>query len=79
MGKAPSDWGSYDGAEQESREALEKFHARIVMYDALIENAQNAYQDYIKQEENITDLHRLLQEIDPSDVDAMSNGSWPAT
>ena len=75
LGSPPRDWASYEGAEQESREALEKFHARIVMYGELIENAERAYRDYTEQRRNITQLHRLIQKIDPDDVAAMSRPS----
>ena len=75
LGRRPTNWKSYPTAEQESREALEKFHARIVTYGELIENAEKAYGDYTKQKKNITQLHRLIQEILPDDVAAMSRPS----
>lgn len=77
LGKPPSDWESYAEAEQESREALEKFHARIIMYRQLISNAVRAYREYTEQEKNITRLHRLIQNIAPADVDAMSQPDDP--
>ena len=71
LGKPPTDWKDYPGAEQESRDALEQFHIRIVMYDKLIHNAERMYGDYAENDENLTRLNRLIQEIDPDDVDAM--------
>ena len=72
LGREPTDWKSYQESEQESRDALEQFHARIVMYDELIENAERAYKDYTEQRRNVTQLYRLIQKIAPDDVAEMS-------
>ena len=71
LDKHPKDWKDYPGAERESRGALEKFHIRIVTYDKLIRNAERMYGDYAENDENVTKMNRLIQEIDPADVDAM--------
>lgn len=71
LGKPPTNWRDYPGAERESRDALEKFHARIVLYGQLLENAERSYMDYTENDENITRLNKLIQEIDPDDMDAM--------
>lgn len=63
LGKRPNDWDDYDDAEDKSRNALANYNARIVMYDELIENAQNAYLDYTEKESNVTRLHKLLERI----------------
>ena len=63
VGRDPKDWGDYDKAEEESRDALEKLKARIVKYDELINNAQMAYQDYTAQKKNVARTFNLIREI----------------
>ena len=63
VGRDPKDWGDYDKAEEESRDALEKLKARIVKYDELINNAQMAYRDYTRQKKNVAKTFNLIREI----------------
>ena len=71
IGRDLSDW-SDPGGRQRSAETLEGQNARVVMYDGLIENAQQAYQDYLEQEHEAGRVHRLINSITVEDVEALS-------
>ena len=51
IGKRLRDWDDRPDGELRSRRSLDALDARVVMYDELIQNAQEAYQDYLKQAE----------------------------
>ena len=70
IGKPLRDWSDPDGREQSAR-GLEAFNARVVMYDALIENAQQAYRDYLERRREAGRVHELITSIAASDVEAM--------
>lgn len=72
LGRKPSDWSSYEKAEQNARNALKEYDARIVTYNQLIINAEKAYREYTEQTKNITRLHKLIEKIRQADIDAMS-------
>ena len=42
------------------------------MYDELIENAQQAYQDYLDRRTEAGRVHRLINSISVEDIQAMS-------
>ncbi len=72
VGRRLSDWDETDTSEQRSREMLAASRARIVMYDQLIDNALQAYQDYVDSAEKAGRVYRLVQRISEQDVDALS-------
>ncbi|MDE0375983.1 MAG: ATP-binding protein [bacterium] len=72
VGKRLSDWDETDTSEQRSREMLAASRARVVMYDQLIDNALQAYQDYVDRAEEAGRVYRLVQRISEQDVDALS-------
>ena len=72
MGRRLSDWGESPTGEARSREALRALNARVVSYDKLIENALQAYQDYVDRGQEAGRVYRLIQEISEQDVQAIS-------
>ncbi len=71
VGRPLSDWSAPHGRET-SRRTLEGPGARVVMYEELIEHAQQAYQDYLEQEEEAGRIYRLIDSISVEDFEAMS-------
>lgn len=72
IGKRLRDWQESRHAEERSRNSLKAMHARIVTYDELIENALQAYQDYVDRKEDVGRIYRLIQEISEQDVQAIN-------
>lgn len=75
VGMRLRDWDDSESGEERSRKSLEALNARIVSYDELIDNAQQAYQDYVDRGQEAGRVYRLIQEISKQDVEAIS----PAT
>ena len=71
IGRPLSDWSSPNG-RQVSDDTLAGSKARVVMYDSLIQNAQQAYQDYLDRQEEAGRVHRLINSISIEDIEAMS-------
>ena len=74
VGRPLTDWSSPGGREV-SADTLEGTRARVVMYDELIENAQQAYRDYLSREEEAGRVYRLITSISTEDIEAMSPAS----
>ena len=72
VGKRLRDWDDSLSGEKRSRESLRALNARIVSYDELIENALQAYQDYVDRGQEAGRVYRLIQEISEQDVEAIS-------
>ena len=72
VGKPLSDWGDTLTSEERSRAMLSASRARVVMYDELIENALQAYQDYVDGADKAGRVYRLIQRISERDVEALS-------
>ena len=72
VGKRLRDWDESPSGESRSRESLRALHARVVRYDELIENALQAYQDYVDRGEAVGRVYRLIQEISTQDAEAIS-------
>ncbi len=72
VGRRLRDWNESPTGEQRSREILRASHARVVMYDELIENALQAYQDYVDGAERAGRVYRLIHRISERDVEALS-------
>lgn len=75
VGRQLSDWKNSPTGEQRSREILGASQARVVMYDELIENALQSYQDYVDSTNEAGRVYRLIQRISEKDIDVLS----PAT
>lgn len=74
LGRRPREWDITPGFEQRYRISLAAFDARVVMYDSLIDNAQQAYQDYVNRHEEAGRVYKLIRSIAEEDIDAMSPG-----
>ena len=72
VGRRLSDWDDSPTGEKRSRDILRASHARVVMYDELIENALRAYQDYVDGAKEAGRVYRLIQSISEQDVEALS-------
>ena len=71
VGRPLSDWAVPNGRET-SRRTLEGPGARVVMYEELIQHAQQAYQDYLDREEEAGRIYRLIDSISVEDFEVMS-------
>lgn len=71
VGRRLSDWETTD-SENRFREMLAAFQARVVMYDELIENALEAYQDFVDGAEKAGRVYRLVHSLSEQDVMALS-------
>lgn len=72
VGKRLKDWDESTTGENRSRESLQAYNARVVSYDELIDNALQAYQDYVDSSEKVGRVYRLIQEVSEQDVEAIS-------
>lgn len=72
VGRELRDWNDYPDSEIQSRKSLQAYNARVVNYDQLINNALQAYQDYVDSSERVGRVYRLIQDISEQDVGAMS-------
>ncbi len=74
IGEPLREWGSSDEAENEFRESIRAFGARIVMYDSLIENALRAYQDYVDKRREAGRIYDLVMSIEEEDAAVINQG-----
>ena len=72
VGRRLRDWDDSPTGEARSRESLRALNARVVSYDELIDNALQAYQDYVDSGQEAGRVYRLIQEISEQDVQAIS-------
>ena len=80
LGRSPYEWDAFPGEEQRFRASLKiSYDARIVMYDELIQNAQEAYQDYVDQNEEAGRVYQLVRSIEEEDFSAMHPSDTPTT
>ena len=70
VGKPLLEWDTHD-TEERYRRSLDQWNARIVMYDELIENALQAYQDYVNREDDAGRVYRLIKGIEAEDAQAI--------
>ena len=75
VGRRLSDWDDRPSGESMSRRSLEALNARVVMYDQLIENALEAYQDYLEQKEEVGRVYNLITTIATEDALAIGPAS----
>ena len=72
VGRKLRDWGESPSGEERSRKSLRAQHARVVTYDGLIDNALQAYQDYVDRGQEAGRVYRLIQEISEQDAQAIN-------
>ena len=72
VGRRLSDWDETPDSEKRFRDMLAASRARVVMYDELIDNALQAYQDYVDGAEKAGRVYRLVHSIAEQDVLALS-------
>ncbi|MCZ0939275.1 MAG: ATP-binding protein [Caldilineaceae bacterium] len=72
VGRRLSDWDETPDSENRFREMLAASRARVVMYDELINNALQAYQDYVDGAEEAGRVYRLVHSISEQDIEALS-------
>ena len=76
LGQRPYEWdNTLPDSERLYRDSLKPFDARIVMYDELIHNALEAYQDYADKSEDAGRVYRLIRSIEEEDASAMHPNS----
>ena len=71
VGRQLIDWSNRDGKLRSDR-SLKALDARVVMYDELIENALEAYQDYIDRGKKVGRVYDLIMRIEDEDFRSMS-------
>lgn len=69
VGRELSDWDTPDG-RQESAEALEAKHIRVITYQQLIREAEVSYRQYLEKSQERGRLKELLDEIETFDDSA---------
>ena len=70
IGRPLRDWSRRNGREVSAR-TLAGQDARVVMYDALIVNAQQAYEDYLDRQKEAGRVYELITSISAADVEAI--------
>lgn len=75
VGRSLRDWDDNPGGYSDSQKTLEGLNARVVTYDQLISNAQQAYKDYIEKKEETGRIYRLITDISEEDIATMSPAS----
>ena len=71
VGKRLRDWDEHTTGETDSRRSFDGQNARVVMYDQLISNAQEAYRDYLEKSEEAGRVYRLITSIEAEDAEAI--------
>ena len=72
IGRPLRDWSETADGRDVSRRSLGALSARVVMYEELIENAQQAYQDYLAGADDAGRVYRLIESIERDDVRDLS-------
>ena len=67
VGKPPSEWNERNGKHQ-VQEALKLLDARLVFYDQLLKNTQDAYEDYLETHNEVDKLAKIFNAIDDFDA-----------
>lgn len=75
VGNRLRDWDDSITGEERSRDTLSASKARVVLYDELIENALQAYQDFVDRGGEAGRVYRLIQEISDQDAQAINPAS----
>ena len=71
LGNLPREWTVSSDGGQRYRDSIAAFNARVVMYDELINNALQSYQDYIDRSSEASRVYNLVRSIEDEDIRAM--------
>lgn len=66
VGRELRDWADYRGRETSS-DQLRPIQTRVVMYDELLQNARQSYDEYLKSSESVGKVQRILSALVPLD------------
>lgn len=72
VGRPLRDWHDTDDGRDTSQSSLEALGARVVSYEELIENALQAYKDYLAGADDAGRVYRLIESIERDDVRDLS-------
>jgi hypothetical protein len=75
IGRRLQDWDESANAELRGRNSLRALNARVVSYDQLIDNALEAYQDYIDRGNEAGRVYKLIKEISEQDIEAINSSA----
>ena len=75
IGHPLRDWDETTDGRVVSRRLLEALNARVVSYEELIENALQAYQDYLADADDAGRVYRLIESIERDDLQDLSPSS----
>ncbi|WAP51452.1 ATP-binding protein [Arthrobacter sp. ATA002] len=64
VGRELRDWSDPNG-RRESADQLHAINTRVVMYDELLVNARNSYEDFLKESEGIGRVQKILNALVP--------------
>lgn len=62
LGKPPKDWSDEDGRET-SRKMMSSYDARIVLYSELLNNAREAYDEYLRKSEEANRIQQIVDAV----------------
>jgi len=68
LGRHPREWNNPKGPETVIN-LLQNVDAHIVLYDELLKNAYNCYDEYLKKSKDVKSLENIIQAIDTIDAD----------
>jgi hypothetical protein len=66
--KGLRDWNNPRG-RQESADQLRVIDTRVVMYDELLQNARNSYDDFLRESEGIGRVRKMLNALVPTPIE----------
>ncbi|MDI2035938.1 BbrUII/HgiDII family restriction enzyme [Paenarthrobacter nitroguajacolicus] len=66
VGRELRDWADYQG-RQTSNDQLRPIQTRVVMYDELLLNARQSYDEYLRNSESVGKVQRILSALVPKD------------
>lgn len=72
IGRRLRDWDESSEGQEVSRRSLEALSARVVTYEELIDNALQAYSDYLTSADEAGRVYRLISSIERDDVRHLS-------
>ena len=71
IGKPLRDWSNPRDGKKKSIDRLAVLGAKVVMYDELINNAEQAYQDYLVKQKEAGRIYELITSISDADFKAL--------
>ena len=74
IGRELTDWSIHEG-KQRSQDMLAGTNARVITYDELISNSQQAYRDFLDKEREAGRVYELVKSIEPEDAEELGQAS----